>query len=448
LSHGGQAEMSLGSTALLQEGLRARADEVTSWGASLKADGDILLYGCSIAEEAAGVDFVQTLASLTGADVAASTDGTGGTAAGGDWDLEYRTGKVQASPVFNASDAGYPYLMEDVVGTTADETLTGTGEGNRYVFDDDWGADTVSEPAVASGTDILDFSNVEADLTFTIAADGKVSVTDGNNILSPVAGIEKIIGGTGNNTLIGPEGSATWTLTGSDSGMVGTLAFSGISHLKGSTNNDTFVVQSNARWSGTIDGGEGTNTLDASSVADRLLFTIRADGTVGLSTAPDTWASLGIIPKEVLSLLTDGISIENVRNVDKLIGGSGDNTFAFQDGASFAGTVDGGAGATNTLDYSAYVGDVTVNFQTKTATGTGGFDRMNRVVGKKSQLTDADGNSTVTGTGSEETIAYSDDEGVVASLLTSIGLKTIEGTPGDDVLTGNDGINILDGKSG
>ena len=448
LSHGASGEMSLGATALLHQGLQDRADEISAWGSSLKAGGDILLYGCNIAEGAAGVDFVQTLASLTGADVAASTDGTGGTAAGGDWDLEYRTGEVQASPAFTASDANYPYLMEDVVGTTADDNLTGTGEGDRYVFDDDWGTDTISEPAVASGTDILDFSNVEADLTFTTDADGKISVTDGDNILFPVAGIEKIIGGTGNNTLIGPEGGATWTLTGGDSGMVGTLAFSGISHLQGSANNDTFVVQSNARWSGTIDGGGGTNTLDASPVSDRLLFTIRADGTVGLSTAPDTWASLGIIPAEVLSLLTDGISIESVRNMDKLVGGSGDNTFAFQENAAFAGILDGGTGSTNTLDYSAYAAAVTVNFVNKTATATDGINNVNRVVGKKSQLTDGSGNSTVTGTGSEATIAYSDDEGVVASLLTSIGLKTIEGTPGDDVLTGNDGINILDGKSG
>jgi len=249
-------------------------------------------------------------------------------------------------------------------------------------------------------------------------------------------------GGGGSDALFGPSVDTLWQITGADSGLVAGVHFAGVENLTGNADFvDRFVFENGARLSGILDGGGGEDSLEAGLVSDDLLFTIRTNGTVSVGTAPDTWSSLGIIPEEVLSLLTDGLKLENVQNVSRLVGGSGDNTFSFQEGASFSGTLDGAAGATNTLDYLAFSGAVTVNFVAGTATGTDGIANMNRVVGKKDKL-------TVTGTGAEETTAYSDEDGVIASLLTSIGLKAIEGTPGDDVLTGNDGINILNGKGG
>ncbi|MFB3079382.1 MAG: hypothetical protein ACE1Y4_15405, partial [Lysobacterales bacterium] len=119
-----------------------------------------------------------------------------------------------------------------------------------------------------------------------------------------------------------------------------------------------------------------------------------------------------------------------------------DNTFAFENQAAFAGTLDGGTGVTNSLDYSAYTSPVIVNFLDGTATATGGIINMNRVVA---------GNSTLDVTGTtagEETVAYSDDKGVIATLLSFVGLDSIEGTPGNDTLEGNIGNNIINGKSG
>jgi hypothetical protein len=51
--------------------------------------------------------------------------------------------------------------------------------------------------------------------------------------------------------------------------------------------------------------------------------------------------------------------------------GSGNDTFQFFTGAGISGTLDGGGG-TNTLDYSAYAGDIVVNLPLGTATGVGG----------------------------------------------------------------------------
>ncbi|MBO5202292.1 MAG: DUF4347 domain-containing protein, partial [Lentisphaeria bacterium] len=63
-------------------------------GEHLTDDADILVYGCDTAKSDEGKALVQTIANLTGADVAASIDSTG---ANGDWDLEYRSGLIEAA---------------------------------------------------------------------------------------------------------------------------------------------------------------------------------------------------------------------------------------------------------------------------------------------------------------------------------------------------------------
>ncbi len=60
-------------------------------------NGDLLLYRCDVAAGGAGHAFIDDLATATGADVAASTDLTGGASLGGDWVLEAKSGVVEAT---------------------------------------------------------------------------------------------------------------------------------------------------------------------------------------------------------------------------------------------------------------------------------------------------------------------------------------------------------------
>ncbi|MBD2520360.1 DUF4347 domain-containing protein [Nostoc sp. FACHB-973] len=94
LSHGNQGLLQLGTTTLSADNLARYQATLQSWGTYLSADADILLYGCDVAEGAIGQTFVQNLANLTGADVAASVDLTGNASLGGDWDLEYHQGAI------------------------------------------------------------------------------------------------------------------------------------------------------------------------------------------------------------------------------------------------------------------------------------------------------------------------------------------------------------------
>ncbi len=77
--------------------------ELKLWSNLLTADADILLYGCNVAENAEGKTFVNSLAQLTGADVAASDDLTG---VGGDWVLEYQTGTIETAAIADTTYQG------------------------------------------------------------------------------------------------------------------------------------------------------------------------------------------------------------------------------------------------------------------------------------------------------------------------------------------------------
>ena len=97
LSHGSEGAIDLGSTTLDTDTLAANADQVRSWGSALTDNGDILIYGCNLAATTEGQSLVNTMADLTGADVAASEDLTGSAQLGGDWELEYQVGQVTAA---------------------------------------------------------------------------------------------------------------------------------------------------------------------------------------------------------------------------------------------------------------------------------------------------------------------------------------------------------------
>ncbi|MGI0483796.1 DUF4347 domain-containing protein [Pantanalinema rosaneae CENA516] len=100
LSHGTAGGLQLGQDWLNLTNLQDYAAQMQSWKSALTEDADILLYGCDVAQGELGQAFVQILSQLTGADVAASDDLTGNAAKGGNWVLEYQTGRIESSLAF------------------------------------------------------------------------------------------------------------------------------------------------------------------------------------------------------------------------------------------------------------------------------------------------------------------------------------------------------------
>lgn len=96
VSHGSDGVLSLGSTEVTAESIQStQLSYLQNIGQALSAEGDILIYACDYAAGEAGLETMQLIADITGADVAASTDATGHESLGGDWALEQSTGAIE-----------------------------------------------------------------------------------------------------------------------------------------------------------------------------------------------------------------------------------------------------------------------------------------------------------------------------------------------------------------
>jgi Domain of unknown function (DUF4347)/FG-GAP-like repeat len=182
LSHGADGELDFASGTLNLANLSGHAGELQAWRAALAAGADILLYGCNVAADGVGQSFVNRMAELTGADVAASSDLTGSAALGGDWTLEYQTGTIQAAALAVA-DYGSVLATFDVTNT------------------DDSGAGSLRQ-AIESANSVLEENTINfSGSIFTDAApdiitlaSGTLNITGNLTINAPVADILTVSG--------------------------------------------------------------------------------------------------------------------------------------------------------------------------------------------------------------------------------------------------------------
>ncbi|MBM4048988.1 MAG: DUF4347 domain-containing protein, partial [Planctomycetes bacterium] len=179
LSHGESGGLQLGNAQLDGTTLNSHAGQLATWGNALAADGDILLYGCRIGSGSAGTQFITSLADLTKADIAASTDDTGSAPLGGDWDLEFRWGQVQAQ-VLAFTD--YDHLL-GIVGLTEIETLDALTQGPSDTLVIEIGGTEPGNPA--GGNDIDGFDQIN--VTNAATLDGALDVRLVNDYV-PVVG--------------------------------------------------------------------------------------------------------------------------------------------------------------------------------------------------------------------------------------------------------------------
>jgi len=141
-SHGASGSLQLGGARLDSDALDAYATQLAVWGEALAEDADILLYGCSVADGRQGAAFVKDLAARTGADIAASTDLSGSANLGGDWDLEFETGSIEATVVPLAQNDFLLAASTDISldNASVDENLAaGTAVGSFTATDADTG---------------------------------------------------------------------------------------------------------------------------------------------------------------------------------------------------------------------------------------------------------------------------------------------------------------------
>ncbi|MFZ9947029.1 MAG: DUF4347 domain-containing protein, partial [Vulcanococcus sp.] len=98
--HGTKGEQSLGRDSISSNSLQAQGYLWSQLNRFVHDDSDLLIYGCKTGAGNEGSKLIQSLAQLTGLDVAASDDITGlatrRRSQDSDWDLEVHVGRIEA----------------------------------------------------------------------------------------------------------------------------------------------------------------------------------------------------------------------------------------------------------------------------------------------------------------------------------------------------------------
>jgi hypothetical protein len=198
---------------------------------------------------------------------------------------------------------------------------------------------------------------------------------------------------------VSPTGRNYWQLTGPNAGTLNdNVTFTGMTYLLASwEGTEVFAFRPGGSLVRLSASPLANDTLDFSAYGRDITVSLVAmtlGGDVWQGQVPGVIDSFRYIPTIIGSAGNDTligqdaattwtVTGTNTGDVDSVhgnvhfsgfanfIGGSDADVFRFRDGGSVFGRIDGGGG-TNTLDYSAYTGNVLVNLQTGTATGVGG----------------------------------------------------------------------------
>ena len=292
ISHGNAGRFVLNGKRIDTDFLRDHGHGISGWGRSLTENGDILLYACNLAATDEGKAFVERFLDLTGADVAASTDVTGGRIFRGDWILEYSMGKMDSvsinvdpnidtkltctwtatastdwgtdanwSPTSPGDcDPGVPGAGKDVViaGTSDPELDVSTTVGSFTI--------NANKTLIISGGAISASGNVTNNGTVNAASANNISISAGGNVTNNGT----IDATSGNNISISASGSSSdINLNGlitSGTGYVKLIPTGGINLTGNSTVTSTGGT---VEFRGTIDG---TFTLDVDAGAGLVDF--------------------------------------------------------------------------------------------------------------------------------------------------------------------------------
>ncbi|WP_157831243.1 DUF4347 domain-containing protein, partial [Pseudomonas sp. 43NM1] len=165
IAHGNAGDLWLGNSYLSADNVNERSAVLAEIGKDINVGGDILIYACNTGDGERGVSFVDSLAQLTGRDIAASTNRTG---VGGDWDLEIATGTIESRSVLSsASLAGYQYSLATL--TVVNNADSGVGSLRTAL------SSAVAGDTVTFSTGMTVALNSQLTLTKNVIIDGDLN---------------------------------------------------------------------------------------------------------------------------------------------------------------------------------------------------------------------------------------------------------------------------------
>lgn len=438
VGHGSQGLLLFGTTLLTREALVSRSDAVAAIGRALQPGGDILLYGCDVAAGVEGAAFIQQLADVTGADIAASRTPTGGMP--GDWTLELQTGTIDAPQI---SVPAYTAMLAVVPGTEGNDTLRGGAENDILeggngddVLDGGAGNDSLNGGPNGPSGDSYSSEGATAGIVVNLAAG---TASDGQGGTDTLTGIENIIGTPFADNLTGDAG-ANWLLPGDGDDIVDGGAGQDVVIYERAGAGVVINLQQGMATGAAI----GTDVLVGVENAHGSQF---ADIITGVETFNYVFARAG--DDQVFGLGGDDRLFGGSGN-DMLDGGSGIDTAAFNDKpgeeptspsrgvvANLAmGTALDPWGTTDTLisienlHGSARADELTGNAGNNELVGFGGDDRL-------------------IGAGGVDRASFTDVQANYEILIQSgaIVVRHIAGADGTDTLSGIERLGFADGST-
>ena len=217
------------------------------------------------------------------------------------------------------------------------DTLDGRGGDDVFRFTDAKAGDVYTVDG-GDGTDTIDLSHISADDAEVTADTITVHLGGDETFTIHHQNVENIIFGGGQSARV-PQ---NLTGTGGDDTLSGGAGDDTVSGLAGNDHLD------GGAGSDVLDGGTGDDVLHGGSGADTLI------GGEGHDTADYSDNHGGIGADLTLGQVDDGTGIDTLQGVEHIVGGDGNDMFAFndpQDGAVY--TIDGGGGM-NMVDLSNY----------------------------------------------------------------------------------------------
>jgi len=321
ISHGNAGYLFLNGKRIDGDFLRDHQKDITSLGGALTENGDILLYACNLAATDKGKLFVNRFSDLTDADVAASTDVTGGIAFDGNWNLEYSMGQIDSIAVTVDPDINIklPCTWTGTQDTNwndyrnwsggASACRGGTTDQELPTSGDDVVIDTQAEsndPNMNVSTTFASFT-INSGKTLNIVTNGAINTTAVvtiNGTANADVDVPISISAGGQMLLNGAITSGTGSVT-LNSGDSDGIALTGASTITSTSGAVTFKDYINGASTLTIDAGTGGIVFEQTIGAATNLTTLTITKSGGTTFQENVTTDTSV----VLTDTTDGENI-------------------------------------------------------------------------------------------------------------------------------------------
>ena len=316
-------------------------------------------------------------------------------------------------PLFGNSIAWTPNTIENIIGTSGNDTLTGdsgdnklTGGGGNdsliggtgndtYVFAEGFGTDTITDDTTSINT--LDFGAFASALSVDISTTA-FTQSVANSVSWGSGTIKNLITGFGNDFLTGNTANNILTAGDGNDTLIGGA---GNDSLVGGAGNDTYAFASGFGTDTITDDTTSGNTLDFSAFSSALavdlgitVFTQSTGNTV--NWAANTIKNVkGGAGNDTLTGSSGDNKLTGGAGNDLLIGGAGNDTYAFASGFG-TDTITDDTTSGNTLDFSAFNSALAVDLGTTVFTQSTG-NTVNWAANTIKNIIGGAGNDTLTG---------------------------------------------------